>query len=284
MKVKEALRKTASELAAKNIDDAVLEAELLFMHVMCVERVGLYVRLEDDLSPECRGRLSKLVDRRLKREPISYILGHREFYGLDFYVDSRVLIPRPETELLVEAAIEHVQQNFSSYVPIIADIGTGSGAIAVSLARALPAAVVYAVDISAQALDIAALNCIRHNVCVGLLHGDLLAPLEQPVDMIVANLPYVADADIAGLSSEIKEYEPDVALAGGMDGLNVVRRLIANASAYLKPGGVVLVEVAPAQMRALTAWVGGLGCWACVDVKADAGGFARVAKMVLTKR
>ena len=284
MKVKESLRRTAAKLAAKGIDDASLEAELLLMHAMGVKRAGLYVRLEDDLSPKHAAALAELVKRRLKREPAAYILGHREFYGLDFYVDSSVLIPRPETELLVEEAVTFARSNFPSGDPIIADIGTGSGAIAVSLARSLPKAGVYAVDISPRALDIAALNCIRHNVRVGLLSGDLLMPLPQPVDMIVANLPYIADNDMCGLSDEIREYEPSVALAGGEDGLDIVRRLIVDAPERLKPGGAVLVEVAPAQVDTLKAWAGGLGSWSQVVPVSDAGGFARAVKLILTGR
>jgi release factor glutamine methyltransferase len=283
VKVKESLRRTAAKLAANGIDDASLEAELLLMHVMGVERAGLYVRFEDDLSPKHAAVLAKLVDRRLKREPAAYILGHREFYGLDFYVNSSVLIPRPETETLVEEAITFARSNFPSCNPVVADIGTGSGAIAVSLARSLPKSGVYGVDISPRALDIAALNCIRHNVRVELLAGDLLAPLSEPVDMIVANLPYIADGDIAGLSDEIREYEPAVALAGGEDGLDIVRRLIVDAPQRLKPGGALLVEVAPAQVNALKAWAGELGPWSCVAPVADAGGFARALKLVLTK-
>ncbi len=284
MKVKESLRRTAATLAAKGIDDASLEAELLLMHVMGVERAGLYVCLEDNQSSKHAAALSKLVNRRLKREPSAYILGHREFYGMDFYVDSSVLIPRPETELLVDEAITFARSNFPSCDPIVADIGTGSGAIAVSLARSLPRAGVCGVDISPRALDIAALNCIRHNVRIELLAGDLLAPLSEPVDMIVANLPYVADGDMAGLSYEIREYEPGVALAGGEDGLDIVRRLIVDAPQRLNPGGAVLVEVAPAQMSALKAWAGALGPWAQVASVADAGGFARVLKLILTRR
>ena len=283
MKVKESLRRTAATLAAKGIDDASLEAELLLMHVMGVERAGLYVCLEDNQSSKHAAALSKLVNRRLKREPSAYILGHREFYGMDFYVDSSVLIPRPETELLVDEAITFARSNFPFCDPIVADIGTGSGAIAVALAHSLPKAGVCGVDISPRALDIAALNCIRHNVRVKLLAGDLLAPLMQPVDMIVANLPYIADCDMGGLSDEIREYEPHVALAGGKDGLDIVRRLIAVAPQRLKRGGAVLVEVAPAQVDALKAWVDGLGQWSQVAPVSDAGGFARALKLVLTK-
>jgi release factor glutamine methyltransferase len=283
VKVKESLRRTAAKLAAKDIDDASLEAELLFMHTMGIERASLYVRLEDNLLPKHAAALANLVKRRLKREPAAYILGHREFYGMDFYVDSSVLIPRPETEMLVEEAITFARSNFSYGNPIIADIGTGSGAIAVALARSLPKASVYGVDISQRALDIAALNCIRHNVRVELLAGDLLAPLSEPVDMIVANLPYIADRDMAGLSDEIREYEPIVALAGGEDGLDIVRRLIADAPQRLKSGGTVLAEVAPAQVDALKAWADGLGPWSQVESVSDAGGFARALKLVLTK-
>ena len=283
MKVKESLRRTAAALEAGHIDDASLEAELLFMHGLGVERAGLYVRLEDDLSSSHVAALAELVNRRFKREPAAYILGHREFYGLDFYVDSSVLIPRPETELLVEEAVTFARSNFPSGNPVVADIGTGSGVIAVSLARSLPGAWVYGVDISPRALDIAALNCIRHNVRVELLAGDLLTPLSQPVDMIVANLPYIADSDMVGLSDEIRGYEPSVALAGGEDGLDVVRRLIVDAPERLKPGGVVLVEVAPVQVDALEAWAGALGPWSYVEPVSDAGGFARVLKLILEK-
>ena len=279
MKIKEALHNTARTLAANAVEEAPLEAELLLMHAMDLGRTGLYVRLEDDLPSKCSAAIADLVSRRLRREPVAYILKNREFYGLDFYVGPGVLIPRPETETLVEEAVASTRCNFPSADPIIADIGTGSGAISVSLARSLPKAKVYAADISRQALDIAALNCIRHGVRVELLQGDLLAPLPQPVDMIVANLPYIADNDMCGLSDEIREYEPSVALAGGEDGLDIVRRLIVDAPERLKPGGAVLVEVAPAQVDTLKAWAGELGSWSYAKSVSDAGGVVRVLKL-----
>ena len=279
MKVKEALHNTAKTLAANAVGEAPLEAELLLMHAMDLERTGLYVRLEEDMPSEYGNALSNLVSRRLRREPVAYILKNREFYGLDFYVGPGVLIPRPETETLVEEAVASTRCNFPSADPIIADIGTGSGAISVSLARSLPKAKVYAADISRQALDIAALNCIRHGVRVELLQGDLLAPLPQPVDMVVANLPYVRDDELAGLSEEIKDHEPHIALAGGKDGLDIVRRLIVDAPERLKPGGTVLVEVAPAQVDTLKAWAGELGSWSYAKSVSDAGGVVRVLKL-----
>jgi release factor glutamine methyltransferase len=279
MKVKEALHNTAKTLAVNAVAEAPLEAELLLMHAMDIGRTGLYVRLEDDMPSKCGAAIADLVSRRLSREPVAYILKNREFYGLDFYVGPGVLIPRPETETLVEEAIAFTRRNFSSADPIIADIGTGSGAIAVSLARSLPKAKIYATDISAQALDIAALNCIRHGVRVELLQGDLLAPLPQPVDMIVANLPYVSDHELAGLSEEIKDHEPHIALSGGEDGLDIVRRLIVDAPDKLRVGGAVLIEVAPAQVDTLKAWVDELGLWSCIELVSDDGGVARVLKL-----
>jgi release factor glutamine methyltransferase len=279
MKVKEALHNTAKTLAANAVAEAPLEAELLLMHAMDLGRTGLYVKLEDDLPSKCGDAITELVKRRLSREPVAYILKNREFYGLDFYVGPGVLIPRPETETLVEEAVAFTRRNFPSADPIIADIGTGSGAIAVSLARSLPKAKIYATDISTQALDIATLNCIRHGVRVELLQGDLLAPLPQPVDMIVANLPYVRDDELAGLSEEIKDHEPHIALSGGEDGLDIVRRLIVDAPDKLRDGGAVLIEVAPAQVDTLKAWVDELGLWSSIELVSDDGGVARVFKL-----
>ena len=283
MKVKEVLHNTAKTLAANAVEEAPLEAELLLMHVMDLGRTGLYVRLEDDLPSKCGAAISDLVSRRLRWEPVAYILKNREFFGSDFYVGPGVLIPRPETETLVEEAVAFTRCNVPSVDPVIADIGTGSGAIAISLACLFPKAKVYATDISTQALDIAALNCIRHGVRVELLRGDLLAPLPQPVDMIVANLPYVRDDELVGLSDEIRDYEPAVALAGGKDGLDVIRRLIVDAPDKLRNGGAVLLEIAPSQTEVLASWATGLDSWSSVDVIRDCGGVARILKLVLTK-
>lgn len=284
MKVKEALRDTVKKLAAAAVEEAPLEAELLLMHAMDIDRVGLYVRLDDDLPSRYKSSLSRLVTRRLAKEPSAYILGHREFYGLDFYVAPGVLIPRPETETLVEESVAYIRSNFPNDYPVIADIGTGSGAVAISLAYLFPKTKVYATDISAQALDIATLNCIRHGVRVELLEGDLLAPLSQAVDIIAANMPYIRDDEMGGLSEEIRGYEPRVALSGGEDGLDVIRRLIIDAPGKLRNGGVVLLEVAPSQAEGLISWAKGLKSWKRIDIVADSGGFARVVKLVLTKR
>lgn len=255
MIVKQALRRTARTLAAHSIEDASLEAEVMLMHVLAVDRAGLYLRLDDVLSADSEKAIGQVMERRLEHEPLAYITGSREFFGSDFHVAPGALIPRPETESLVEASIEMVNSRFPAGDPVITDVGTGSGAIAVSLALRLPQARIYAIDVSPRALEVASINCRRHNVGVQLLEGDLLDPLPEPADIVVANLPYVRDDEMGGLSAEIRLHEPSIALSGGRDGLDAVRRLIAGAPARLRPGGAVLLEIAPAQVQALTEWV-----------------------------
>ena len=247
MTLREALHRAAKALDAQDIPDARLEAELLAMAVLGIDRARLYTLLPEELSENEAAALNELLERRLKREPAAYIRASREFFGLEFYVDQRVLIPRPETELLVERAIEYVTRRFPDGGGMIADIGTGSGAIAISLAKHLPKARIYAIDISPKALEVASLNCRRHSVSVRLLEGDLLEPLPEPVDLIVANLPYVAEEEMLHLHEEIRLYEPGLALEGGPDGLEVVRRLLKQAPAKLRPGGAVMLEIGSEQ-------------------------------------
>jgi release factor glutamine methyltransferase len=193
------------------------------------------------------------VGRRAAREPLAYIVGHREFYGLDLIVDSRVLIPRPETELLVEHALRLGRQ---SAPPLqIADVGAGSGAIAVALAMHLPDATIYALDDSPGALAVTATNARRFGVSerICCLQGDLLTPLENTVDMITANLPYVTTAEWEVLPPEIRDYEPRRALDGGPDGLAPIRRLLSAARPYLQPDGALLLETGASQGEAVCA-------------------------------
>ncbi|MDR9459937.1 MAG: peptide chain release factor N(5)-glutamine methyltransferase [Dehalococcoidia bacterium] len=308
MTVKEARYQAAKTLAAHAIEDAPLEAELLLMHVLSIDRTHLYVRLEDELLPGEEQAFYHLINRRLTREPLAYITGHREFFGHDFLVASGVLIPRQASELLVEEAIDFVKRHFPGFAefasagneiiipqestdgnpatpqpyernPVIAEIGTGSGAIAVSLALLLPQATVYATDISPLALEIAAINCERHNVRVHLLEGDLMDPVPEPVDIIIANLPYVRDEEWGGLSPEIKMYEPAVALAGGRDGLDIIRQLLVNIPEKLRPGGIVLLEIGPAQGPELVSWTKDLFPGAGIELAKDPGGMTRVFKV-----
>jgi release factor glutamine methyltransferase len=249
MRIGEQWRTAVSSLVGAGIeaDEARLEAEVLLRHVLGIDRAGFLARRNDDLSPEAAARLSALLQRRLAREPLAYITGQREFYGLDFFVDRRVLIPRPETEGLVERALARVPNSAQSSElwPVIADVGTGSGCIAVALAVHLPAACILATDVSAEALALAQQNARRHGVDrrITFLHGDLLDPLTEKVDVIVSNPPYIASAQLEGLQAEISRYEPRAALDGGPDGLDVIRRLLGQAPGRINPGGLLGIEI-----------------------------------------
>jgi release factor glutamine methyltransferase len=244
MKLKEALKTTQERLDSEGIPEAALEAELLVQHLLCLDSVKLFLEHDEELTSGQSQLLDDLVERRLAGEPLAYITGRREFYGLEFGVNPFVLIPRPETEHLVEKALEIASQ-FSS--PVIADIGTGSGAIAVSLAVNLPLAKMYALDISPLALDTARLNARRHGVesRITFLLGDLAAPLSEPVDILIANLPYVKSEDCAA------SPEPHLALDGGGEGLDVIQRLCKGLHGKLKPGGWVLLEIGQGQEEAV---------------------------------
>jgi release factor glutamine methyltransferase len=237
---KEALARSRKSLAESHVEDAPLEGELLLRHVLGVSRARLFLDLEQELHPSQEAELRRLIERRNSGEPPAYITGHREFYGLDFYVDRRVLIPRPESELLVEKAINLVQHH---PIATMADIGTGCGAIAISLAINLPGVKIYATDISSAALEVARINCRKHGVLdrVKLLQGDMLEPLPAPVDLLVANLPYVRGAELPRTGP--LSFEPELALNGGQDGLAVINRLCQQASEKLRPGGCLLMEI-----------------------------------------
>jgi len=225
---------------------------LLLEHVLGIDTVSLYINSRNILTNEDLSALENLIGRRLAGEPSAYITGHKEFYGIDLNVTPRVLIPRPETELLVEKAIELVE-NVLPRDCLIADIGTGCGAIAIALAVNLPQAKMYATDISDIALETAADNCLRQGVSdrVTLLQGNLSEPLPEPVHLIVANLPYIREADITELAPEIAKYEPCVALNGGISGLEVLEKLIAQSSARLLKSGAILLEIGYDQGRAV---------------------------------
>jgi release factor glutamine methyltransferase len=244
--LREALRQAEAGIASHNIPDARVEAELLLRHSLGIQRAELYARLGEPFPSPEGDKFWGLVERRLRREPTAYILRRCEFYGIELYVDPRVLIPRPETELLVETALAFVEQRLGKDQPCsIVDVGTGSGAMAIALALHLPQSRTCATDVSADAIEVARINCGRHGVegQVSLLLGDMLEPLSRPVDLIVANLPYVKDADIPQLMPEIRDFEPLAALAGGADGLDKVRLLLAQAKDHLLPQGSVILEI-----------------------------------------
>ncbi|MFC2003422.1 peptide chain release factor N(5)-glutamine methyltransferase [Chloroflexota bacterium] len=285
MTAKEALSRAREILDANNIEDAPLECEILLRHVLGITRVQLYQGINQKLVPEQEEAFWRLIERRLSHEPTAYITGHCEFYGLDFYVDTRVLIPRSDTELLVQEALKlaarHSAKKRRPY--LIAEAGTGSGAIAIALAQHLPQAKIYASDISVAALEVAAINCQRHIVekQVELLFGDLLEMLPEPVDLIVANLPYIRDNEMAELSPEIRLFEPRTALAGGEDGLDKVRQLCRKISDKLHPDGCLLLEVGLGQSRELATFLRNLYPLAKIKVIPDWSGIDRVVTLTL---
>ena len=240
----------ARTLATHGIQDSDLEAEVLLRHVLKYDRARFYASLGDIVSSESVECALSLAERRVSREPLAYITGHREFCGLDFTVSPAVLIPRQETELLVDQALKFAGESDNSNVSV-ADIGTGSGAIAVSVAVRLPNAKVYATDCSKEALEIAGLNRRRHGVTdrITLLEGDLLEPLPLSVDLIVSNPPYIRSDLLPELAPEVHR-EPQVALDGGKEGLEVINRLLKQATVKLKPGGRILIEISPEQASA----------------------------------
>lgn len=228
-----------------------LDAEVLLAHVLGRDRVYLFRESGRWLGALEARRYRELVERRARGEPVAYLTGHKEFMGLDFAVGPPVLIPRPETELMVEYALALL----AGYPPgrrIAVDVGTGSGAVAVSLARLAPGTEVYATDISPGALAIARANAARHGVTVLFYRGDLLSPLRGVLPpgsaaVVAANLPYIPSEEMAGLPRDVRDYEPALALDGGPGGLELYRRLVPPAGELLAPGGHLLLEIAPAQ-------------------------------------
>ena len=279
MNIKQALEHAHSILAARSIDEAHLECQLLLRRALRISRVQLYLDLDRELDSEKEADFLRLVERRLSGEPIAYIVGHREFYGLDFSVEPGVLIPRPETELLVDKAIELAKNRA---VGTIAEVGTGCGAIAITLALNLPQARIYAADISAPALRVARFNCQKHSVAdrVCLLRGDMLEPLPEPVDLIIANLPYVREAELSQVSSA--GFEPSLALDGGWDGMDKIRKLCHQAGDKLRPRGSLLLEIGQGQARDVATLLNRLFPSAEIEVTPDLGGIERVVSLTLS--
>ena len=266
--IRETIRETHQTLESSGIPDARLEAEVMVMTVMRMARQNMFAEQETEVPGSEAQQLAGIVAQRLDRVPLAYILGYREFYGINVVVTPDVLIPRPETEGIVEHTLFMALMGMETRELTIADIGTGSGAIAVNLAIHLPAARIYAVDISEPALDVAAYNIRSHSVHdrVRLGHGDLLEPLPEPVDVIVANLPYIPTERMQTLQPEVQQ-EPQLALDGGADGLDLVRRLLEQAPAKLNSPGIILLELDPEQFPAVEALA--LQCFPDAEITAE---------------
>jgi release factor glutamine methyltransferase len=275
---RQSLQKAAKAIeAATGSEEAYLEAEILLCHALRIDRVELYRSLDRPLGPADAGDFEALVARRCEHEPTAYLTGRREFFGLDFEVTPAALIPRPETETLVDAVITFAEKQRARPLTI-ADIGVGCGTIAVALARTLPSARMIAIDASPGALSLARRNARRQGVAdrIDFRGGHLLSPLTEPVDVIATNLPYVRTADWESLPPEIRDWEPRAALDGGKDGLRVIESLLRQAHAYLSPGGALFAEIGDDQASAVAAIVRQAFPGAEIAVKKDLAGHDRV--------
>jgi release factor glutamine methyltransferase len=278
------VRWAADDFRARGIESPRLEAELLLAHVLDVDRMRIIVEPERDLADDELARYRGLILRRRKGEPVAYLRGYKEFYGRVFRVDERVLVPRPDTELLVETALGRTTGR--SMGRRYLDLCTGSGCVAITLACERTTCKVFAVDKSTGALDVARENAVRLGAAfqVAWLAGDLFEPLAPfaglKFDLVTANPPYIPEGDLATLPLDIRAFEPRLALLGGQDGLEVVTRIIGGAPRFLFSGGVLAVEMGMGQAAAVQALLSEAG-FTDVRVDKDYGGHDRVASGVL---
>ncbi|MEM5768016.1 MAG: peptide chain release factor N(5)-glutamine methyltransferase [Bacillota bacterium] len=269
------LQWTQRYLADKGIDNPRLDAEVLLAHVIKTDRLHLYVDFHKPLQAAELELYRELIKQRARRIPVAYITGNKEFMGLSFLVTPAVLIPRPDTEILVETVMRYAK---TQNEPLIIDVGTGSGAIIVSLLKLLPAAWGIALDISAQALAVAAENACRQEVLVRLefMEGDLLQPVQgRQVDFIAANPPYIPAGDLAGLEPEVRK-EPLLALSPGTDGLHCYRRLVRESLPVLRPQGRLICEVGIGQAGPVAQLMRETQGYGDIEIIRDYGGIERV--------
>ncbi len=284
------LRWTTDFLKQHGSDSPQLDAQLLLAHARNCPRIELFTSYDQEPSEAVRGAFRELVRQRAAGMPVAYLIGHREFYSLDFRVTPDVLIPRPETEFLVIAVTDLVKAAATSPEKsaeslAIADIGTGSGILATCLAKHIPQSKIWATDTSPAALEVARQNCQQHGVLprVELLCGDLLAPVPESIwfDYIVSNPPYVSEAEYEQLPREVRDYEPRDALLAGPGGLSVIERLIPLAAQRLKPGGWLLLEISPMLEQRVHCVLERDGRFAQLKTTRDLAGHARVVQAVI---
>jgi len=277
-------REGRAQLLRAGIEQAGRETDWLLEHALRRPALDLMLNGAQVVEGEGLRRAQALLARRASREPLQYLLGTQEFCGLEFEVEPGVLIPRPETELLVEAAVRCAgMKPEAGRRPNIVDLGTGSGCIAVALAQRLSLAVLHATDCSAEALRVARRNAQRHGVAgqVTFVEGDWLAPLDPyglagHVDIVVSNPPYIAEREWEALQPEVRLFEPRIALAGGEDGLAVYRRLVREVAEYLDAAGWLIMEVGQGQAASVRALIEATGRYGAVEVRTDQGGIDRV--------
>jgi release factor glutamine methyltransferase len=281
----EAIRQAAAILSAHNVPDARLDAELLLRHALGRDRAWLLVHMQDGLDDRAQRSFERSVERRKLREPLQYIIGTQEFRDLPFRVTPDVLIPRPETELVVEAALTAVKED---EMPVIVDLCTGSGCIAISIAKELAASRIFATDRSERAVSVAQENARLNGVAdrIRFLEGDLFGPFEEMdlrsrIDCIATNPPYVRSGDLPTLQPEVRDFEPEMALVAGPEGTEIAERIIHSAPEYLRQGGSLIMEMGIGQTAALGQIVEDTHKFGPIEVVKDLAGIERV---IVTKR
>jgi release factor glutamine methyltransferase len=275
VQLRQAIHASIAQLATSGIEEPRISAEVLALHVLDCDRAFLFAHPERELSAAEQAQYDALITRRAAGEPLQYLTGHQEFWRADFVVTPDVLIPRPETEHIIEVVLDLVRQfSLSGRVKLI-DVGTGSGAIAITLARELPQAEIHAVDLSAAALSVARQNAERLNARVLLAQSDVLDAVTRDAsfDFVVSNPPYVGLNEAGQVQEVVKHYEPHMAVFAGDEGLDVIRRLIPQAFEALRGDGWLLIEIGYAMADAVMAL---LGAWHNVHAVADLAGIPRV--------
>jgi len=279
MTIREAQNWASSFLTKQNIEEAQLEAEVFIRSLYGWERSQLFLHWHEQISEEKLLQLKDWLNRRSEHEPIQYIVGTQEFFGREFLVNLSVLIPRPETELLIEEVLQRAKEIWHDKPISVVDIGTGSGAIAITLALEKPNWQVSTVDISNDAIETAMSNAERLEASLNFLHGDVLEPMvksNQKVDIIISNPPYIPSQDVLELMSDVREYEPKLALDGGKDGLDFYRKIMNQSQKVLKRPGIIAFEIGIHQSEAIQELFARSGA-TFYYVKSDFQGIPRVA-------
>ena len=281
MTVRQALQEGAALLSQMGIESARLDAELLLGKALGCLREKLYLDYEMVLGISVKDLYYSLLERRARREPLCYIIGRREFWSLDLYITPEVLVPRPETELLVEVTLALAKELNKNHPIKILDLGTGSGAIAVSLAKELSDVEIWATDLSARALEVARTNVLRHGVeeKIHFLQGDAFGPVRGQLkffDLVVSNPPYVRRREFKNLPPEVRDWEPKLALDGGADGLDFYRRIMEETHLCLADGGFLALEIGADMGAEVCRLITSGGCYSAVSVRQDYAGRDRV--------
>ena len=282
--VRGALKGGIARLRSAQVPSDALTAELLVIHATGRDRTWLYTHSDEPLNTEAAEKYLTLIERRAAGEPTQYLIGKQEFWGLEFEVTPAVLIPRPETEHLIEVALERIGPARRGASLRIADVGTGSGCIAIALAKEFPSSRIIATDISRQALEVAKRNSVRHEVAerIEFVQTDLLASFlrgstaDGQFHAVVSNPPYVARNDAHTLAREVREHEPEIALYGGPTGVEIYGRLIEQAGQLLVRGGMLLLELGYDSAERVRAIIEASGCWLGLSITNDLSGIPRV--------